>query len=302
MSDIRKFACALLCLLSFDHAIAGNELDEHIAGMRKAIAAAERDPSRESLLALGLYAYRMDISKLQMTEEYERMQKSLLREAAAIPGHAHIYADEIERLREARKDPANPDGALYNIYRDVYLIQRVTLYQSPEAVQVLGNFLHDFRDATPVEDGIVHGGIMENAYNAACALSIIELRDPPLKPLLVPAALKYAPDLEGALARVQEWWEKVESGAIPFSFVGQPVEYRFQPDGSVTSSPIAIPEEERERLEAASREKHRPAGKSAKESAVPESPVTPSRPFPWLWVVLAGALLTVAFGFYKIRK
>jgi hypothetical protein len=166
----------------------------------------------------------------------------------------------------------------------------------------LGNFLHDFRDATPVEEGIVHGGIMENAYNAACALSIMELRDPPLKPLLVPAALKYAPDLEGALARVQEWWEKVESGEIPFSFVGQTVEYRFQPDGTVISTPIEIPAEEQERLEAANREQHRSAEKPAEEADVQESSPPPAHRFPWPWAVLAVAVLAMAFGFYKMRK
>jgi hypothetical protein len=53
-------------------------------------------------------------------------------------------------------------------------------------------------------------------------------------------AASYRKKLE-ALASYRAWWEEVKSGQRTFSFKGQVVEYRFRPDGTWDTIPIANP-------------------------------------------------------------
>ena len=67
------------------------------------------------------------------------------------------------------------------------------------------------------------------------AIREIGLRNPP-EPL--DGLALYPDDL---LAATRAWWEEVKSGKLTFSFKGQAVEYRFRPDGTWETIPIANP-------------------------------------------------------------
>lgn len=237
--NFRIYVFMALCLLSFGQAIAGTELELQLTRMQKSIALAKHEPTRENLLAMGKYAAWA--KEIRPKPEYEREWKQLLHQAMAIPGHAQVFVDELELRRELYGKPDEPRVAYFDSMRWCLLFRHLAVYQSPEAVKALGGLLHDFRDTVPEDDRLVTGVVEENAYNAACAFSLLGLRDPPLRPLLIAAALKYGSDSERVMGNVQAWWQKVESGEIPFSFKGQSVEYRFKPDGTWDTIPIANP-------------------------------------------------------------
>ncbi len=294
--NIRICACVALCLLSFDQAIAGIELEEQLARMRKSIALAKQEPTRENLLAMGKFAAWA--KEIKPKPDYERERKQLLQQAMEIPGHARVFVDELEHRRKLYGKPDEPRVAYFDWKRSWLLCEQLAVYQSPEAVKVLGGLLHDFRDTVPEENRMVTGVVEENAYNAACALSILGLRDPPLEPLLFAAALKYEPDFEGAFGRVQAWWEKVESGEIPFSFKGQAVEYRFKPDGSWESTPITNPPDDGPEIPKAG-----PASGGTATQQLKEQPQeNADKAFrPYLLAALVG-LLALAAAWFGLRR
>jgi hypothetical protein len=219
-------------------------------------AAAEMPPTeRIEHLWNGLRSMAWRISNTDQSPDvdalYYKIQKTLL----ATPGHAQHLAKKIEEARS--------EGV---ISRDAYRYLNETLVHlpSPESVAVLGHYLNDERDKpSPTPPSGTCGARYPGTFMLAFeGLSKIGLRDLPVTDLrvvvekpapgekwteeqLLQAELKkitasYLKQLE-ALRSYRNWWEGVKSGQHTFSFKGQALEYRFRPDGTWETIPIANP-------------------------------------------------------------
>lgn len=143
----------------------------------------------------------------------------------AIPGHARYFGDQVKALqKELEGTVPQPIGSgkryEYNQTRTQW-ISRVRLMQSPECVQVLGDFLWDEIDTPPPP---VPGEFEANCDLACRALSECGLRN---SPQIIPYTIS-------PHDRVfwREWYTEVKAGRKAFSFIGKNVEYRFKPDGT----------------------------------------------------------------------
>ena len=157
---------------------------------------------------------------------------ALQNEFLSLPGHAEYFRNKIENERAALKPKADRGG--YDFNRSL-AFEALYHLPSPETLQVLGNYLDDERDTPPERNWTP-----ENAHLAAYALSRIGVRNFPIEGPLVPYRLTIWPDLK-QLPDYRAWWEEVKSGQRTFSFKGQAVEYRFRPDGTWETIPIANP-------------------------------------------------------------
>ncbi len=179
----------------------------------------------------GLPYYRDSPEKLQIVTD---LRARLL----STPGHAQYFANKIERLHESVEGTRRGNQTSFDFWRDLYLRETLSNLPSPETVKVLGHYLDDMRHEAP--PGFELG---ENAYLAMVALSRIGLRDSPVQPLKTyRKIMDDGVDLrEEPLTRLRTWYKQVESGELAFSFIGQDVEYRFNPDGTWETIPIANP-------------------------------------------------------------
>lgn len=252
---------------------------------------------RLQFLRLGLrnmgYRHGMEGHSSEIDGVYRSLQKIFL----STPGHAEYFADFLETQRSELK-LGNSRGS-YDLQRLHIIRETLVHLPSPETVKVLGGYLYDERDnpseRTPTQDSTPIRG---SGNLAAEALGNIGLRNPPMKPWRE----GYYLEDKKALEIYREWYDKVKSGEMPFSFVGQRLEYRFQPDGSVASTQVEIPEEELKQIEDSTREPREPSGRSSGEPGEAQRPVSPARPFPWLWIAAAVVLLGGFIGFVKMRK
>ncbi len=246
------------------------------------IRAAELDPSEANVIELG--GHLRGIARYGQPPVnkpyYDLIQKTLL----SIPGHAQYMADELERLREKRS-PTGEDRV-----RSWYIAETLVHMPSPETIKVLGNYLHDERDVPPERNWTP-----ENAHLAAYALSRIGLRNFPFKGPLVPASLTIWPDLN-QLPDYRAWWEEVKSGKRTFSFKGQSVEYRFRPDGTWETIPIANPPDDGPKPVLVAPD----SGKRDEPPATTDSVKPADRSRLW-WIAGVGGVL-VAMAFVLFRK
>ena len=193
------------------------------------------EPSSENILELG--GQLIGVTQYNSGSSAERRAiDNIISTLLAVPGHAQYFADEIERKQKEVADlPVNAvERMTYNSARARYF-EVLRNLPSPETVKVLGRFLYDEKDTPePNMTGQDWGpNPAENAGVAVMVLGDIGLRNPPVKPYLL------APELHSdAVSQCRTWWEKVKSGALAFSFVGQNVEYRFNPDGTWKTTPI----------------------------------------------------------------
>ena len=153
----------------------------------------------------------------------------------ALPGHAQYFADLIEAERAALKPW---EGNTYDLHRCQYLRDTLGHLPSPETVKVLGHYLDDDRDIPPPpgpdQD---YGDMPANSIVALEALLCLGMRDAPAPPGRYLDSNK----TPTVLAAVRAWFAPIKSGEKTFSFQGQAVEYRFKPDGTWVSTPIANP-------------------------------------------------------------
>ncbi|MEK7951944.1 hypothetical protein [Luteolibacter soli] len=180
--------------------------------------------------------------------EAATFQKEVQAALLAIPGHAKHFADKIEREREEAQAIPRTAQIKYDSVRSFCLMGIFPHLPSPEAVQVLGHYLDDERDIPRHEvdksrerDYITEP---ENAWLAVGALSTIGLRDSPYPPLRFVDSAKGIPEQAVALPKFRAWYAEIKEGRRAFSFLGQKVEYRFMPDGSWETAPLAISDEE----------------------------------------------------------
>ncbi len=247
------------------------------------------------------------VKKLSLPSHRERPQRPVFEAAQStllsIPGHARYFADELERLR---LDPKSD----YWRMRQWYLAETLKHLPSPETIQVLGHYLDDERDLPrdripgykefveslekPPEFQIFPP---ENARLAVYALSRIGLRDAPC-PVISSYSGSNASYWEGTLPKCREWYAKVKSGELAFSFVGGNVEYRFKPDGTWETIPIANPPDDAPQ----------PAQESAMDRSVekPEpvraDPPQPSLVSTWWWLGICGSTLLVLGTWFRRKK
>ena len=239
---------------------------------------------------------------------YEEAQEALL----AIPGHAHYFADELERLRP---DPKSN----YELFRPKYLAETLKGLPSPETIQVLGHYLSDMRDApydeNPKYIEAVRSGkirpsdstpLPQNAWLATYALSNVGLRNPPFEPVGNYIFLRFSPSAE-SLPKFRAWWEEVKSGKRTFSFVGQTVEYRFKPDGSWETVTIATPPDDKPKLPDAAhpqRENEPEKERIAKPRPAERGPAAEVAPgyVLWKWATAGFFMLIVAGLWAKLRR
>lgn len=174
----------------------------------------------------GARPYPEEISNIRM-DFFERAQSALI----SIPGHAQHYDEEIRRMQKEVKDVGMTVGSrvTYDRYRALAL-NTLSYLPSPETVRVLGGFLWDEQDRL----GSLRLDYYTNNELAIMALGRIGLQD---TPRIDANGVIKSIDIE----RWQEWYKMVQSGQRTFSFVGQSVEYRFKPDGTWESFPVANP-------------------------------------------------------------
>jgi len=221
---------------------------------------------------------------------YFELQKNLI----STPGHARYLTS---RLADARKETDKPwmDGS-YILQFDI-IRQTLIHLPSPETVWETGKLLEDPTDL------ITHEIILER--KAMKDPTFVEWRfdaNPRNLATYVFNQIGLRSDGDApmrAAARLQ-WWAEVKSGQRTFSFKGQNVEYRFKPDGTWETIPIANPPDDGPRPMVAE-----PAAPVAREaSSQPDAPADRDTPTHWRWVWLSIAVVLISgyFGFRMFRK
>ena len=221
---------------------------------------------------------------------YQEIRHRLFLEAQqkmlSTPGHAQYFANKLEQIRES-----NPKTG-HDFERMLYIAETLIHMPSPETIKVLGNYLYDERDTPPQRNCTP-----ENAHLAAYALSRIALRDFPFEGPLVPYSLAIWPDLK-QLPDYRSWWEEVKAGKRTFSFKGQAVEYRFKPDGTWDTIPIANPPDDGPKP-AAAPTTYSP---TKKPEAAREHSLEPPRNTTWWWYVVSVFAVLVLGAWFLWKK
>jgi len=282
MKITTKISCLLLFWMGFTSQSEGNAVYE------EAITRFSTEPSPENLMKLaghlrGIARYREGYKE---SEDYHRIQNILL----STPGHAKYFAEEIERLIA---NPRSPNDDVRE--RRWYLRDTLVHLPSPETIQVLGSYLHDERySLDPNKNN--SGAYGPTSPMVATALRNIGLRESEEYIRTQGSSLTSTLDMES----LRRWWELVKSGERTFSFKGQDVEYRFKPDGTWETIPIANPPDdgpkpmEAEPDESVKRE----------ASSQPATPVNndTSTPRQWVWIPIVVVLVAGLFGYRMFRK
>lgn len=231
---------------------------------------------RLEFLSLGLknigYRNRLAVRSREINELFLDLQKIYL----STPGHAQFFADELGEAREKTNKPWMDNSYLleYHKTRDI-----LALLPSPETIRVLGSMLESKEDVTSrdetirraIESSNAGGGGLHEVTSprrlAGVVFHRIGLRNLPEKVSL-------------------EWWKKVKAGEIAFSFVGQAVQYRFNPDGSWETMPIVNPPNDAPKPPVFEKSESKPE-RQAKELEMPAETKKPT----WVWIVTTGLLV-----------
>lgn len=226
------------------------------------------------------------------------LRDDLVQGMIEIPGHARVFAVELERQRELAVHLPRRNQTEYDRWRSRHFCEIFPLLQSPEMLLILGEFLDDERDVvpprTPAQDYLE---VPDNAHLACYAISNLGLRDAPFPKMMIYAPESLYSGHAGVLPRTRAWYAEVKSGRKAFSFIGKNVEYRFKPDGTWETTPLAISDE-------ALREELKPSVPPTSAATLPpaDSTVPPSAiSTRWLGIAGAAALL-IAAGAWLSRK
>ena len=216
---------------------------------------------------------------------YRNAQQILI----STPGHAEYFADEVERFRKEVQHLPRMNQVGYDRERQWLIAETLRHLPSPETIQVLGHYLDDERD-TPPE--LVF--LPENSFLGCVALSEIGLRNPPV------SARPGMHNWREELVKQNAWYAQVKAGTIPFSFVGQKVEYRFKPDGTwETTAMINPPDDGPSRIEAAQPTPVRPPKRSIVDS---DSSGRSESDSLWPWLIGIPALLLAGVIWLRFRN
>jgi hypothetical protein len=105
----------------------------------------------------------------------------------------------------------------------------------------------------------------------------------------------------------QSWYAEVKSGRKTFSFKGQSVEYRFNPDGTwetiaVANPPDDAPKPEPSKTEGMRPEKSLPPSPLAPEATAPLAPGPNASPSIYGWIIGCGILILAAVAVFLKRR
>ncbi len=163
---------------------------------------------------------------------------------------------------------------------------------SPESIAVLGGMLDEEWQPVPPEGSrVIYPSAL--ADSALKTIASMPLREPPTPPFEGYEAMDKLPEW-------QAWFGEIMSGTLTFSFKGQAVEYRFLPDGSWETIPIANPPDDAPRRQVAV-----PPAKSNTNNALPPQSDPPedarSTSRRWLWIGIA-AIFVVACSVWRLAR
>lgn len=274
-----KLSLVLLISSVFCQVVLGKDPEE---GIKRLTSEAKGNPTRENLMRLadeikGNYYYEALLPPRVLAATNEARN-----ELCKIPGHAQYFADEIERERKTVENlpPRVGERNSYDFHRDLYLRETLAHLPSPETVKILGHYLSDERDTPPPpRPDQDWSDYPANCLLASVALGYLGLRDAPV-----------AKDIDwrntDALAKNRAWWQEVKTGKKTFSFQGQKVEYRFKPDGTWDTIPIANPPDDVTKSSSSAQKRPEPRTNPAPPDS---SQTTILRQWPWLAAIVAGA-------------
>lgn len=293
------FACRVFCELPPDF----RRIEaEQVALWEQKLKEARMLPSevRTAQLGLGLrnMAYRktFDVHSPEVDLIYQRISDELV----SIPGHARFFKNQLENEWAVRRPNDSYDN--FGMHVLCYIEQTLAHLPSPETIGVLGFYLNDER--VPLRP-MMAAQYPEPQIAAFEALSRIGLRnlpeaEPPPTDRATPQETMVAIEATRArnLHRFRTWWEEVKAGTKTFSFQGQNVEYRFQPDGTWDTIPIANPPD------------GGPKSASVKKMARPVRRFMPdqadsndaSRGISWWWYGIGGVALLAACAWFWGKK
>lgn len=205
--------------------------NEGLAHLRLAAGKLSENPSNEVILKLASGLRKTAMRNIYSVDDADEVHQLLRESLLSIPGHAQCIAAEVERIRMESQHLRRENQSSYDSQRKVLIDETLRHLPSAETVKILGHYLNDERDSPPPKSLY----LPENAFLACLALSEIGLRDAPIK-----SRPGYASWKEAA-AKQRAWYAQVIAGTLPFSFVGQKVEYRFKPDGTWETLAMANP-------------------------------------------------------------
>lgn len=244
--------------------ISGYELDEirsALADWEDSIEKAPPEYNANTIRMLGEGVTKLSRKKSTFPKWRNDLFLAAQQKLLSIPGHAEYFAGEVERLRETALKWSPGNRGDYDRTRAWYLRDTLCHMPSPETVRVLGRYLQDERD-TPYSLGGDAPSLPENAYLACAAFANMGLRIEP--PLPDSGIHRWRHDVD----EIRAWYAKVKSGEIPFSFKGQSVEYRFKPDGTWDTIPIANPPDDAPKVELPELPETKPEEQAPKEADV----------------------------------
>lgn len=276
------------------------------ASYRALLAAAVVEPSNGNLVALAAGIYALRRYDFDDGADRRALIEDLTKGTTAISGHARAIAEEVERSREIARQGDGVARVKYNLVRSKYLAHTLSHLPSPETVLVLGDYLGDERDTPPEElpfEGTRERDFVscpENSWLAFYAISNLGLRDLPIKPKQgVPSGgYRHLPEMTEAMRQLRGWHAEMKAGRRPFSFLGEKVEYRFKPDGTWQTTPLAISDE-------ALREEFKSTAPppSAAMPASAEDPLpTSSTSSRWPWLTAVAVLLIATAAWISRRS
>jgi hypothetical protein len=276
----------LLCSCLFDIVTAENAIYEACISQLKS------DPSIENLIVLGGHlrgAMRHRYSYRGNTPYSEILRDTML----SIPNHARYFADEIKREQKEVATYGKLSKNEYDFHRALHF-ETLSHLPSPETIAVLGHFLADDVDK-PRERISPNSDWGENprANSSHSAYTIIDigLRNPPVSPLV-----RQTIDPDQCLALTRTWWEEVKSGRSSFSFKGQKVEYRFNPDGTWETLALTNPPDD-----VSDPTNHIPNKTECPTKREPLNPQINRPSEAWKWIAACLVILIVV-GFGRMKK
>jgi len=269
--------------------------DEEIASMEQGLlrwkeiaAKAVMDRSPDMISELGIGIRKTSLSSIYVVGNRKEVNLLLRDAMLKIPGHSKYYANRINKEFAAYKGTAlgdRKDGSGHTLQREMmWGYETMRQLPSPETVQVLGEmFKEEWHEPLGPGGDYRPPSLAVGAVNAMKILPFVEPPTPPFKDY----------DAQKNLPSWQKWYAEVKAGERSFAFIGQPVSYRFKPDGSVeiqqrnaSNDPPLSPSRER------------------KESQTTEQPAAKTREsskLPWFFVGIVVVVLTAA-GFFFRKK
>jgi hypothetical protein len=320
-----KLCAFVLCTLIFLQASITNafeyserqivETKSALADWEKSIEIAKKENQPGNIKMLSEGVRKLSRKKSLFSDWRNELYLAAREQLLATPGHAEHAREEIEKAR------LSLGSLIYEVgYSNTRRLQFETLAHlpSPETIKVLGDYLADDRDLAKEPVWFPDGGLAgldANSWWSVRTLGSIGLRDTEYPPPDVgkrPRFEDYAIRDEAwrdiwhyeydkrrkELGPWRAWYAEVKSGQRAFSFNGQAVEYRFNPDGTWQTISIPKPPDDAPEIT----EARTAATRAVKQRAKEQPPGNADRAYrPYLLAGLAG-LLALAAAWFALQR